>query len=162
MGFILYLIALILFIPLTIINICLVMYDNIKKHGFLGVIDGYFRHTAIDLDIFGNRNFKTLWNKTLIKHNGVPCRGEKGSMPATAVDDDGQYFIPLTNLEPTLFGEKYETISSVLGKNSLKGTLSWTGRALCRFLHWLDKDHCENSIQRRARILRERKEEGFS
>lgn len=45
-----------------------------------------------------------------------------------------------------LFGNKNETISSVIGKNSLTNTLSPLGRALNSFLNFLDKDHSLNSI----------------
>ncbi len=44
------------------------------------------------------------------------------------------------------FGNKSETISSVIGKNSLTNTLSPLGRALNSFLNFLDKDHSLNSI----------------
>ena len=45
-----------------------------------------------------------------------------------------------------LFGNKNETISSVIGKNSLTNTLSPLGGALNSFLNFLDKDHSLNSI----------------
>ncbi|MEY3620439.1 MAG: hypothetical protein RLZZ391_805 [Bacteroidota bacterium] len=45
-----------------------------------------------------------------------------------------------------LFGNKLETISSVLGKNSLTDTLTPTGELLARFLNWIDKDHTLDSI----------------
>lgn len=44
------------------------------------------------------------------------------------------------------FGNKKETISSVIGKNSLMNTLSSLGKALNAFLNWIDKDHSFNSI----------------
>jgi hypothetical protein len=44
------------------------------------------------------------------------------------------------------FGNKKETISSVIGKNSLTNTLSYLGKALNAFLNWIDKDHSFNSI----------------
>jgi hypothetical protein len=44
------------------------------------------------------------------------------------------------------FGNKKETISSVIGKNSLTNTLSPLGKALNSFLNWIDKDHSFNSI----------------
>ena len=44
------------------------------------------------------------------------------------------------------FGNKKETISSVIGKNSLTDTLSPLGKALNSFLNWIDKDHSFNSI----------------
>jgi hypothetical protein len=44
------------------------------------------------------------------------------------------------------FGNKKETISSVIGKNHLTNTLSPLGRALNAFLNFIDKDHSFNSI----------------
>ncbi len=44
------------------------------------------------------------------------------------------------------FGNTQETISSVLGKNSLTNTLNGAGRALSNFLNWIDKNHTLNSI----------------
>lgn len=45
------------------------------------------------------------------------------------------------------FGHPDETISSVLGKNKLSGTLSWAGRALDWLLHKLDPNHSINAIE---------------
>jgi 8-oxo-dGTP diphosphatase len=45
-----------------------------------------------------------------------------------------------------LFGNKKETISSVIGKNHLTNTLSPLGKALNTFLNFIDKDHSMNSI----------------
>lgn len=58
MGFILFIIAYVLYLPLTIINWLLVD----KK--------GYFKDSAITLDKLANREFRTLWNTVLIKKNG--------------------------------------------------------------------------------------------
>ena len=64
MGIILFLVAISLFLPLTIINFfCVVL-----KYGFKWkTINGFFNQTAIDIDRFGNRNFRTLLNMTLQK-----------------------------------------------------------------------------------------------
>ena len=51
-----------------------------------------------------------------------------------------------------LFGNKMETISSVIGKNLLLQTLSPMGLVLNAFLHWIDKDHSLNSINYEVRI----------
>jgi hypothetical protein len=45
-----------------------------------------------------------------------------------------------------LFGNKKETISSVIGKNKLTNTLSPLGKALNAFLNYIDKNHSLNSI----------------
>ena len=58
----------------------------------------------------------------------------------------------IKNPKRYLFGNKMETISSVIGKNLLSHTLSPTGLALNAFLHWLDKDHSLNSINYEVRL----------
>lgn len=116
MGFILFLIASILWIPLTLINLLLVIYEFSTSKGFLKVINDYFLHTAIDIDRFGNRNFRLLLN-TLLQKEGYE------------------------------FGNEKETISSALGKNKLKGTLTKLGLIVCSILDFLDKDHCIKSIK---------------
>ncbi|TKT89482.1 hypothetical protein [Dyadobacter frigoris] len=45
------------------------------------------------------------------------------------------------------FGRTGETISSALGKNQLKGTLTKAGNFLANILDWIDDEHCFNSIQ---------------
>jgi 8-oxo-dGTP diphosphatase len=56
------------------------------------------------------------------------------------------------NQKTYLFGNKMETISSVIGKNLLSHTLSPMGIALNAFLHWIDKDHSLNSINYEVRL----------
>lgn len=60
MGLLLFIIAYVLYLPLTLINYCLV-----RKNG-------YFRDSAITLDKLGNREFRTLWNEALRTDNGYP------------------------------------------------------------------------------------------
>jgi len=78
---------------------------------------GYFRDSALTLDKLANREFRTLWNKTLITWDGYD------------------------------FGQENETISSALGKNQRDNTLTKTGKNLVWLLDKIDKNHCENSIQ---------------
>lgn len=111
-GLILFLIAVLLFLPLTLLNIILVVWE----YGNLKSIDGYFYQTAVDINRFGNRNFRTLFNATLIKEEGYQ------------------------------FGDSRETISGVLGKNQRDKTLSKTGKLLASILDWIDENHCEKSI----------------
>lgn len=105
MGFLLFVIAWVLLPFLTIIN-----YFLVKEKG-------YFKSTALNLDIWANREFRTLWNRTLRKGKGC-----------------------------YQFGKQGETISSALGKNERDGTLTKTGKALCWILNNLDENHCLNSI----------------
>jgi hypothetical protein len=51
-----------------------------------------------------------------------------------------------------LFGNKMETISSVIGKNLVTQTLSPAGILLNTFLHWIDKDHSLNSINYEVKL----------
>lgn len=106
MGVILFLVAYLLFLPLTIFNAL-----NVRKKG-------YFLDTAINIDRFGNREFRFSLNKYLIKENS-----------------------------PFEFGNIEETISSVLGKNQRFGYLTKFGKIICKILDTIDKNHCEKSIQ---------------
>jgi hypothetical protein len=112
MGVLLFFVAIFLFVPLTAINLSLVLVKSLNWKTF----DGYFLQTAIDIDRFGNRNFRTLLNDTLIKESLYR------------------------------FGDSRETISSVLGKNQQTDTLTKTGKAIARFLDWVDPNHCQKSI----------------
>lgn len=99
LGLILFIIAYVLYLPLTLINFCLVRSK------------GYFRDSAITIDKLANREFRTLWNKTLITWDGYE------------------------------FGNINETISGVLGKNIQNETLTKTGKVLVFILtkkHCLD------------------------
>jgi hypothetical protein len=107
MGFLLFIIAYILFLPLSIIN-----YLVVKNKS------GYFKSSAINLDKFGNREFRTLLNKTLKTENGH------------------------------YFGDLKETISGVLGKNERDNTLSKTGKILVWILDKIDKNHAFKSIDK--------------
>ena len=46
-----------------------------------------------------------------------------------------------------LFGNPYETISSVLGKNKEGGSLSWFGALVSKILNKIDRNHVEKSIE---------------
>ena len=58
----------------------------------------------------------------------------------------------IKNQNTYLFGNKMETISSVIGKNLVTQTLSSTGLLLNTFLHWIDKDHSLNSINYEVKL----------
>ena len=78
----------------------------------------YFIEVALVLDEAGNVIMQHLLNDTLL----------------------------IKNTNTYYFGNKKETISSVIGKNSLTGTLSTLGKALNSLLNFIDKDHSLNSI----------------
>lgn len=65
MGIFLFFVAIILFIPLTVLNLFCVLWKYKIKWS---TVNGFFRETAIDIDRFGNRNFRTLLNLTLQKN----------------------------------------------------------------------------------------------
>jgi hypothetical protein len=81
-----------------------------------GLSNEYFKQTEIDIDRFGNRNFRAFLNVLMKEENGYP------------------------------FGNVNETISSVLGKNQRDKTLTRFGRLICFILDSIDKNHCINSI----------------
>lgn len=104
-NILLFSIAYILFLPLSIVN-----WFFVKNKS------GYFKSSAVNLDKFGNREFRTLFNKTLINSEGYK------------------------------FGDINETISSVLGKNQLTGTLTKCGSILVWVLDKIENDHALKSI----------------
>lgn len=79
-------------------------------------IGTYLRNVAFSLDQTGNVMFSDLWNLILITKDGYK------------------------------FGNPDETISSVLGRNQLKGTLTQAGKALVWILDKIEKDHSIKAI----------------
>lgn len=111
LEFLLFVLAIILILPLSLLNMVLVLWKN-------RTLKGYFISSAVSLDRWGNREFRTLWNTTLI-----------------------------TSRSKHRFGDYRETISSVLGKNEVNDNLTFVGRLLVKFLDFIDKDHCFKSIE---------------
>lgn len=85
--------------------------------GFAREVGKYFYGLALALDHFGNVAF-----------------------------DRQLSYLFLTDYYWHPFGNSWETVSSVLGKNKRTGNLNQFGSWMCAFLDWLDKDHCEKSI----------------
>jgi len=110
----LYYIALILFAVFGVVNF---IYLWISKRKYPR---GYWRQTAVNIDKFGNREFRFLWNNTLIKKNEMSVQ----------------------------FGDEMEdeTISEVLGYNYRNNTLSLMGKFVV-FL--LTPNHCLKAIGKR-------------
>lgn len=116
-SFLLFGIAFVLLVTTTPIGFVYALLRQL----FLGKIKTlqiYFIEVALTLDNTGNVMMQHLLNDTLL----------------------------IKNQETYLFGNKKETISSVIGKNSLTNTLSSLGKALNAFLNFIDKDHSLNSI----------------
>jgi len=107
MGIILFILAYLMFLPLTIFNAL-----NVKKKG-------YFKDTAINIDRFGNREFRFSLNKYLITKESI-----------------------------NRFGNIEETISGVLGKNELSNNLTNFGKSLVWLLNKIEKNHCIKSINK--------------
>jgi hypothetical protein len=82
---------------------------------------------------------------------------------ALAIDNAGNVLMQhvlndlllIQNKKTYYFGNKLETISSVIGKNDLTNTLSKMGLTLNAFLHWVDKDHALNSINYNVRFWKQ-------
>lgn len=79
-------------------------------------LSGYWRSFAVSVDRFGNFQYRGVLNLCLIKKEGDQ------------------------------FGDFRETISSVLGKNQRNKTLTQAGKILVKILDFIDKDHCQKSI----------------
>ena len=77
----------------------------------------YNTDLAIATDQYGNGLSKYLFNLVLIKKTGVHK-----------------------------FGNIDETISSVIGKNKVAGTLTWLGKFVDKILDLLEKDHSIKAI----------------
>ena len=116
-SFLLFCIAIVLLIFTTPIGF---FYALLRQLFFdkLKSLSVYFLEVAISIDNTGNVMMQHLLND----------------------------FLLIKQKETYYFGNKKETISSVIGKNSLTNTLSPLGKALNAFLNWVDKDHSLNSI----------------
>ena len=108
--------GILLFIIATIIWIILTPINWVIVALKYGISNKYFLETATDIDKFGNRNFRAFLNCTMRVSNGYE------------------------------FGNVGETISSALGKNQRQNTLSCFGKMFASILDFLDKNHCEKSI----------------
>ena len=122
-SFLLFCIAVLLLIFTTPIG----FFYALLRHLFFGklkTLSVYFLEVAISIDNTGNVMMQHLLND----------------------------FLLIKQKETYYFGNKKETISSVIGKNSLTNTLSPLGKALNAFLNWIDKDHSFNSIMHDVRL----------
>ena len=88
------------------------------KYRNLDKINDYFARMATGRDAYYNAVCAELFNAFFITHGGYH------------------------------FGKRKETISSALGKNMERDTLTWLGKALERFLSFIDKNHCLKNIDR--------------
>lgn len=116
-SFLLFGIAFVLVVTTTPIGF---LYALLRQlfFGKVKMLQVYFIEVALALDNAGNVIMQHLLNDTLL----------------------------LKKENTYLFGNKKETISSVIGKNHLTNTLSPLGKALNAFLNLIDKNHSLNSI----------------
>lgn len=99
---------------------------------------------GILVKIYQNKFFK----------EGLPMINQKFKRLATGLDIFGNVAAPelfdyclLTKDSNNRFGDYGETISSVIGKNKIRNTLSKTGIYLDKILDILDKNHSIKSIK---------------
>jgi cytosine/uracil/thiamine/allantoin permease len=122
MGFILVLIALLLYPLIGVIDFFIVAYKKIKTQSFFKTLNNYWFQKAISIDVYGNENFNITFNALLRLKYGYS------------------------------FGKKGETISSALGKNQRNRSLSFLGWLIVGILwvidvkFWFKGGHCINSI----------------
>ena len=116
-SFLLFGIAFVLLVTTTPIGFVYALLRQLFV-GKIKTLQIYFIEVALALDNAGNVIMQHLLNDTLL----------------------------INNTNTYQFGNKKETISSVIGKNHLTNTLSRLGKALNSFLNFIDKDHSLNSI----------------
>ena len=116
-SFLLFGIAFVLLVTTTPIGFVYALLRQLFV-GKIKTLQIYFIEVALALDNAGNVIMQHLLNDTLL----------------------------IKNPNTYQFGNKKETISSVIGKNHLTNTLSPLGKALNSFLNFIDKDHSLNSI----------------
>lgn len=82
MGFLLSIIAQILYFIVGFINTPIVIYKLRKKRGFIRSFSDYQYQTAYDTDVFGNYKYRATWN-TLLSKGGYKF-GKKGETISSA------------------------------------------------------------------------------
>lgn len=123
MGFILSIIAYILFPIVAVLNFVVVTWKFMEAKGFLGAANDFWLQNALEIDVWSNWHFRTFWNASCRKRGGYH------------------------------FGRSDETISSALGKNQRNNALSIFGWFIVIFLYvidykyWGKGGHCLNSIK---------------
>ena len=96
--------------------VCIYMLFKYLGGGNGRMVKTWACKTARSIDVFANVEAQELFNDVLIKNGGYK------------------------------FGNKLETISSVLGKNQRDGTLTRVGNGLRILLDKIEDDHCLKSI----------------
>lgn len=119
MGFILLLVSAGLSAILYPFAFIITLYNDFKKFRFnagFKRLNEHFLYIATSIDANGNVVCEDLFDLVLIKSNSYQ------------------------------FGNRKETVSSVLGKNQRDKTLTWVGWGLANLLNLIQKNHCLISI----------------
>ncbi|MRJ09149.1 hypothetical protein EDL99_09800 [Ornithobacterium rhinotracheale] len=113
-------IAPVLVIALTPLNVAIVFAKDWRKKGFKKAFQGmagYFRESAYRWDCFGCSELRTLWNCTLKTKQGKE------------------------------FGKRGLSLSSDLGMQEVDGTMSKTGAVLNCSLFLIERNHCRKAYE---------------
>lgn len=106
----LFVIAIILYVIVSPINLLLVLFNG-------GKVTDYLLSAATTIDKVAGWEFRTLWNRILIKG----CNKQE-------------------------FNDIRFTMSYFLGVNKERNTLTNFGEVICIVLNTIDKDHVEKSV----------------
>ncbi len=123
MGTVLAIVALVLSMVLFPFGLVVTFFVNLYKRSWsfsFKRLDQQFLSIATSIDASGNVVCKDLFNLILKQKKGYE------------------------------FGNRKETISSVLGKNQRDGTLTKTGKTVAFILDKIDQNHCIKSIDDNA------------
>jgi hypothetical protein len=121
MGFLLFLVSVILSaVMYPLALLASIIINVLHPKTALDKLNQQFVDIAVSVDVTGNVVCDDLMNQIWIKKDGYK------------------------------FGNRKETISSVLGKNQLTHKLTWLGWIIAKTLDVIEKDHCFNSIDEKV------------
>ena len=116
-SFLLMIVAIILSIILFPIGVCFIFFTNLFSKWKLTNLSKYFIKVALSIDQLGTIVMGPLFNLILITKDGYK------------------------------FDDEDDTISYVLGRNKLRGTLKPLGKFLANTLDKIDEDHCVKAVR---------------
>lgn len=122
MGFILFIVAIILTSFATLISMLLTPFYYLLSFRWISglkALDNWFYKMALGLDQFGNVANRETLKFLLTKKGGHP------------------------------FGDEDDTVSYVIGRNLFKGKLTFFGKFIERILNLCEKDHCTVAINKK-------------
>ncbi|MGQ3578406.1 hypothetical protein, partial [Ornithobacterium rhinotracheale] len=119
-NLLIFIIAPVLVLALTPINVAIVFAKDWRKKGFKKAFQGmadYFRESAYRWDVFGCSELRALWNCTLKTKEGKE------------------------------FGKRGLSLSSDLGMQEVNGSMSRTGAVLNCSLFLIERNHCRKAYE---------------